>query len=324
MSDNSLVTIVVPLHNAERYLKKCLQSICSQTYTDLEILVVDDDSTDHSREIARRMAYADSRVRLLRTPGRQGAQHARYMGIDSANGDRLLFVDADDILRPQAVEQLVDAMDRHEADMVQMRFMRRIRCLNIRYGETFIPDLCDRRIDGEEYDHIASYIGMDSVINPSVCAKIYRTRLLRMATRTPFRQFWGDDQIFNIDYLRLARSMAFIPYTGYLYRWGGRTSRFRFSALEDYKNVYRLKLRLGQRRDALEAELLSLLRYYIRQLNTELGWTRDAVVMYLEKELADPLWRPVSSRYNTSALVDCEFARLQKHYFKYVGKRLLR
>lgn len=324
MSDNRLVTIVVPLCNAERYIRKCLKSVCSQSYEDIEILIVDDNSTDRSLSIVRHFAEIDNRIRLLDCPHQTGAQNARNIGIREARGSKLLFVDADDYLKTQAVERLSDAMDEYDVDIVQMRFMRCVRFLKFRYGETFEPTLCNRRIDGDEYLQISSYVGMNSYINPAVWAKIYRTHLLRMASHTPFDQFWGDDQIFNIDYLRLARSIAFIPYSGYVYRWGGRTSHFKFSALEDFKNVYRTKLKLGQDSTALQNEMLTLLRYYIRQLNTELGWTREAIVMLMENELSDPIWKHVKEEYDTTALVDCEFNRLQTHYFKYISKRLLR
>lgn len=324
MSQNAVVSVIVPLHNEETFLRKCLRSVLSQTYPHLEVIVVDDNSTDRSMMIARRVAMSDSRVRLVSMKGHSGAQAARFTGVEAACGDMIMFVDSDDILRRQSVQLLVEAMETYDVDLVQMRFLRRFRNFNFRYGETYDSTLSNRRIEGEDYKSLSSYIGMDSYITPSLCGKLYRTSLMRMINRTPFDQFWGDDQICNIDYLRLARSIAFIDYSGYIYRWGGRTTRFRYSDLQKYKNVYKLKLRQGQDRACLESEMKMLLRYYIRQLYTELGWTRDAIVMCLRPELDDPMWSPIVDVNMLERLVDAEFSHVQQNAFKAIVKRLLR
>lgn len=318
------VTVIVPLHNKERNVRQCLKSIMTQSHKDIEILVVNDASTDRSAGIVHTLAASDSRIRVIDLPERSGAQKARYVGVDEARGGKLTFVDADDMLKPKAVAMMADTMDSLGVDLVQMRFRRKIKCFTFNYREIYNPGLTGRRIEGEDYRSIASYVGMDSYINPSACAKLYRTHLLRTAPRTKFDRFWGDDQILNIDYLGVARSMAFISYVGYLYRWGGATTRYQFSALRDYKNVYLLKMRLGQDKTCLDAELLQLLRYYIRQLNTELGWTREAVTMYLEQELADPVWRRVASPAEAARIVDAEFLTLQQNALRNICKRLLR
>ncbi len=324
MSQNEIVSVIVPLHNEEVFLRRCLKSILSQTYPHLEVIVVDDNSTDRSMLIARRVAVSDSRVKVVSMSGQRGAQAARFVGVEEAKGEMIMFVDSDDMLRRQSVQLLVEAMRKYDVDLVQMRFMRRFRYFNFRYGETFDRSLSFRRIDGADYVSLSSYIGMDSYITPSLWGKLYRTSLMRMINRTPFDQFWGDDQICNIDYLRLAHSIAFIDYSGYIYRWGGRTTRFRYSDLQKYKNVYKLKLRQGQDRSCLDSEMKLLLRYYIRQLYTELGWTRDAIVMCLRPELDDPMWRPIVDANMLERLVDAEFSHVQQNAFKAIAKRFLR
>lgn len=324
MNSETLVSVIVPLHNEERFLRKCLDSILSQTYDNLEVIVVDDNSTDSSRSVVKKVIEVDERVRLIRLKGAKGAQAARFAGVEEAKGERIMFVDSDDILRKKSVELLSDAMDEFEVDLVQMRFVRRVRGFNIRYGEIYDESIYNRKIDGLDFLNLRSYIGMDSYITPSLCGKLYRTSLMRMINRTPFDQFWGDDQICNIDYLRLTRSMAFIDYQGYIYRWGGRTTHFTYSDLEKYKNVYLLKLKLGQDRQYLNNEMLLLLRYYIRQLYTELGWTREAIIMVLKEELKKDLWKKIISAEEVEKIVDEEFAGLQHKPLKVIFKRLLK
>ena len=324
MNEDKLISIIVPFKNEEKFLGKCIDSITGQTYSNLEILVVVDHSSESSVSFVNKIAKKDSRIVPLILTKQKGAQAARFEGLENARGERIMFVDSDDLLRPQAVELLSAAMDNYDVDLVQMRFIRRFYRFNWHYKESYDPHLSEKRIEGDEYMRLSSYVGMESLINPSLWGKLYRTPLLRILKPTPFEQFWGDDQICNIDYLRLARSMAFIDYVGYIYRWGGRTSKFEFSNLEKYKNVYRLKLKLGQDPDSLRKELHLLLRYYIRQMNTELGWTRDALIIILKKELEDPLWEGIISIDEIETLVDKEFSDLHQSAFKTIIKRLLR
>lgn len=111
----SVITVVVPIYNVERYLPECLSSLASQTYPDLDIVLVDDGSTDGSAEVAQRQVAGDSRFRLVRQPNR-GLGAARNVGIDFGTGDYLTFVDSDDVLPPYALEVLVGALEQTGSD----------------------------------------------------------------------------------------------------------------------------------------------------------------------------------------------------------------
>ncbi len=322
---NELITVIVPVHNKERYLAKCLKSILRQSYTDLEIIVVDDSSSDGSKRIIEEYADKDSRIKVIESSSKLGALHCRYEAIKVALGQRMVFVDADDWIEPQAVERLNAAMDLYDVDMVQMRHRRVMSGMKVKYYEHYDRELAGRRFDGEEFKSLASYVGMDSLIAPPFWGKIYRTEIIKSNPLPDFRQFWGEDQIFNIQYLLHAKSIAFIDYKGYNYRWGGETSsNYRYAALRDYKYVHYLKKVLGQRQDYINEELLSLLRYHIRQLNTELGWTREAIIMVMEDELQDPVWQQAGLTATATELVTEQLSEVQRHMIKYMVKRLLR
>ncbi|MEV4757249.1 glycosyltransferase family 2 protein [Micromonospora sp. NPDC049559] len=111
----SVLTVVVPIYNVERYLAECLRSLAGQTYPDLDIVLVDDGSTDGSAEVAQRHVAADPRFRLVRQPNR-GLGAARNVGIDFGMGDYLTFVDSDDVLPPYALEVLVGALEQTGSD----------------------------------------------------------------------------------------------------------------------------------------------------------------------------------------------------------------
>lgn len=100
-----LVSVIIPVYNVADYLGACLESVCQQTYTNLEIILIDDGSTDGSLDKVRDLIQADARVRVL-TQTNQGAAAARNKGLDEAKGDYILFVDADDWVTPDAVASL--------------------------------------------------------------------------------------------------------------------------------------------------------------------------------------------------------------------------
>lgn len=112
-----LVSIIMPAYNAERYLEECLASVEGQTYRDLEIILVDDGSTDETLRMARDHAARDERITVL-TQQNQYAGVARNNGMAKASGDYLLFLDSDDIFEPDMVERLVARAEATEADAV--------------------------------------------------------------------------------------------------------------------------------------------------------------------------------------------------------------
>src|SRR4051812_35859428 len=109
------VSVVVPIYNVATYLDACLQSIAQQTLTDLDVVMVDDGSTDDSADIARSMGERDPRFRLV-TKANGGLGSARNAGIDAATGEFLAFVDSDDVLPRHALETLLGSLDRSGSD----------------------------------------------------------------------------------------------------------------------------------------------------------------------------------------------------------------
>lgn len=106
------VSVIVPVHNAEKYLEQCLNSIIGQTLKDIEVICVDDKSTDGSAVILDSYAANEPRLRVLQSPG-LGAGGARNIGLESAQGKYLSFLDADDFFEPDMLESAVAKPERH-------------------------------------------------------------------------------------------------------------------------------------------------------------------------------------------------------------------
>lgn len=320
-----LVSVIIPIYNKQKYLGKCLRSLLSQSYPSIEVIVVDDCSTDSSPAKIKHLLAGRTGTTVVRNEQNMGLLKSRYVGIAHAHGTYTAFMDADDWMEPRAIQTMVEAMTEFGADLVQIRNQRRMKGMAVKYQERFDPSLAGRLIEGEEFRSLASYVGMDSYIYPACWGKLYRTDKLREATRMDFDQFWGEDQIFNIQYLRECKSMVFSDYVGYNYRWGGQTSAvYKYSALREYKYVHQLKRMFGQDQACIDSEIKMLLRYHVRSLITELGYTREAVEMILADELRDPLWRRVGVTMSAAELVEAEVADIQRSPMKYLAKRLLK
>lgn len=115
---NPLISIIVPVYNVEHYIADCIDSIVSQSYKRLELILVDDGSSDNSFAICKKYSQSDSRIKLM-TVNRGGVSVARNLGKDYAKGDYVLFVDSDDVLLPDALMHYVDNVNRTNADIIK-------------------------------------------------------------------------------------------------------------------------------------------------------------------------------------------------------------
>ena len=114
---NSRVTVIVPVYNSEKHIHKCLQSLLDQTYKNIEIILVDDGSTDRCPQICDEYAAKYQQVRTIHQKNR-GVSCARNHGLEMATGTKIAFVDSDDWIQPAMMEEMVSAAEEHAADIV--------------------------------------------------------------------------------------------------------------------------------------------------------------------------------------------------------------
>lgn len=136
--EEKLVSVIVPIYNVEPYLNQCVKSIVTQTYDNLEIILVDDGSPDHCPEICDEWAKKDQRIRVLHKKN-GGLSDARNAGLALCHGELVMFVDSDDWIAPEMAEKMTAAMAQYDADMVICQFM------------LALPDgRMQRKFDGED------------------------------------------------------------------------------------------------------------------------------------------------------------------------------
>lgn len=116
------LSFIVPVYNAEKYLKKCVESILNQTFQDFEVIFIDDASTDKSLDILNSYAY-DKRIKII-TKANEGVSLARNCGLELARGEYLMFVDADDWIDKNTSEVMVDVIKKKQADVVFWPYIR--------------------------------------------------------------------------------------------------------------------------------------------------------------------------------------------------------
>lgn len=118
-----LITVIIPIYNVEPYLQKCIDSICMQTYSRLEIILVDDGSSDNCGKICDKNSEVDSRIVVIHKEN-GGLSSARNAGLDIAKGEYIAFVDSDDTIHPQFIEILLNLSFQYDSDISQCDFLR--------------------------------------------------------------------------------------------------------------------------------------------------------------------------------------------------------
>ncbi len=116
-NDMEKVSVIIPAYNVERFIAECVNSVREQTYKNLEIIIVDDGSSDGTLDICQRIAVEDDRIKVLQN-NHGGVSRARNAGLDNATGGYIMSVDSDDVIAPDMIETLYNKLKEHNADVV--------------------------------------------------------------------------------------------------------------------------------------------------------------------------------------------------------------
>ena len=238
-----MVSVIVPVYNAESTLRRCADSILEQSYPDLELILVDDGSKDASPLICDSYMQKDARVRVIHKPN-SGASATRNLGIAEARGHYLQFVDSDDWLTPDATEKLVAAAEAHQADLVIADFYRVSgKLVDSKHRVMPVGVMTRREYASTMMENPASfYYGV-------LWNKLYRRDLVvqHHLEMNPALRIC-EDFMFNLEYLRVARYIVAVPSPVYYYvrtknsivsqTYGMTTLKIRLAAFDEYKQFY--------------------------------------------------------------------------------------
>lgn len=201
-----MVSVIVPIYNVEEYLEECLESIRNQTYTNIEVILVNDGSTDGSREICESYCEKDIRFRLINQEN-QGQSVARNRGFKESIGQYIMFVDSDDVVNTDVLEVLLPYM-KTDVDIVECEMTREKEAFFLNKIPTIV-------FEGNSKEAILNCIAFRAV---KFCAftKLYRREIVE---KIPFLEGYIYEDVFTgINYLNHIRKIIVVDYIGYYYR----------------------------------------------------------------------------------------------------------
>ena len=205
------VSIVIPIYRAEKYIKRCIDSVLAQTYKDLEIILVEDGSPDNCGAICDAYAKKDSRIKVIHKEN-EGVSKARNTGLSQVTGTYVQFVDSDDSLKPNMTETLVKNMEQKHADLVVCGFYEE----NLNYSKVSKPG--DEPGIYEQTQFLKNITKNPYSFHYGVLwNKLFRADLLREQICFSSDMDFGEDFIFNLHYLRYAKKIAVIEEPLYSY-----------------------------------------------------------------------------------------------------------
>lgn len=232
-----LVSIIVPIYRTEKYLKRCVDSILSQTLTDIEVILVDDDSPDNCPKICDEYAHSDSRIKVIHKRN-DGVSAARNAGIDAASGKYIGFVDSDDYVEPDMFECLAEHSEKTGCGVSVASFYE-----TYQGGETHertVPNKLARIAEMSDFDEL-----IQCEVGCYVWNKLFRTAIIR-GNSVCFQEGVQliEDALFYLDYIKFADSVCFIGKPVYHYMRNGNSicATYQHNAFELHKTLYRKRI----------------------------------------------------------------------------------
>lgn len=241
------ISIIVPVYNVEPYLRQCLDSLINQTYQNIEIICVDDGSTDSSGKILDQYAQTDSRLQSIHTKN-SGVASARNTGLSIASGKYITFVDGDDWIDANACEKAVLQTETQCFDLVMWSYIREfpdhsapkvIFPAQKIFHETECREL-QRRMIGLWGSELAHPENADALC--TVWGKLYRREIIEQnAVRFTDLKRIGtyEDGLFNLNYLAYTKSAIYLPdYFSHYRKNTGMTAKYRSKLSAQWKNLF--------------------------------------------------------------------------------------
>lgn len=223
--ETQCVSVIVPVYNAEKFLADTSKAILKQSYQNLEIIFIENGSTDQTWEICKELAVNDDRVKIMHIEKR-GVSAARNAGIEAASGDYIVFSDSDDFMQPHMIETMVHTMNERKAELVICGF----RHMDSATGEEI------ETIYGLQHEFFGKekYLHLDMMLRAQILHAVWNKLFLKETInkhQIRFRETMqiGEDLTFNLDYLDMVDAVFCLSeplYDHYLRRSGSITSTF--------------------------------------------------------------------------------------------------
>lgn len=243
------ISIIVPVYNTAKYLPKCLDSLIGQTYQNLEIICVNDGSTDSSLNLLRHYAVNNSQIQVI-NQNNMGLSGARNTGVSSATGDYLMFVDSDDWIDPNMCELLMQAANNYDADCVMCSYCRdygnhivqsHVFDSDIIWDETSTRENFYRRLFGPIGKETARPYEVDIIV--SACMQLFRAKICRCVEFIDTKKIGTEDCLYQMMVYKNCKRFVYIDKPMYHYRKTNETSlttKYNPFLFDRWQNMYDL------------------------------------------------------------------------------------
>jgi glycosyltransferase involved in cell wall biosynthesis len=295
------ISVIAPVYKTERFLRTCLGSIVRQTFTDWELVVVNDASPDNSAAILAEFALKDPRIKIITHPVNRGVSQARFTGLAAAAGRYIVFVDSDDWIPRGALRALYDKIEAEAADMVigsMVKTFGRHSLIKTRPSNNYasrepltesisVPELMDK--------YYLNYFGVN-YFSATLWGRIYRRATLDRAHLEPLPFSLFEDVMFNMMLHPHLTKIGFVTDTVYYYRFGGGTGTSTPRFLSDVKAQFRLKEKYIQQYDYraatpyIKVELINCFYSHFANLSMLDGMGYDKIGQLIADELKDDIY----------------------------------
>lgn len=234
--NKNMISIIVPVYNVENKVNRCLDCLVNQTYKNIEMLLIDDGSTDNSGQICDEYAKKDKRIKVIHKQN-GGVSSARNVGIKEASGKYLMFVDSDDYMEKNTCEIMADAIEKYNVDLI-------IASYNTVYNDKIMKHICTEKI----YKNISDIkddfrlIYMDCFLN-SPWNKLFKKEFITKKFDENMRYF--EDYYFVLDYMDNIKNLATIETPLYYYVEdvnSSLTKIFREDTFDVFPKIYKRQL----------------------------------------------------------------------------------
>ena len=202
-----LISIIIPVYNIAAYLPRCLDSVCKQTYPNLEIILIDDGSTDESLKICQNYAQQNPRIRVFHQENK-GVSAARNLGLEQLTGDFFAFIDGDDWVVAHCMERLLKLAEDYQADIAQ--------ACSLQQQDDHLPTFTQRVYAKGLVPTQDVFLNSPFPNTSNIWAKLYRTSALKNLRFNPTYAL-GEDDLFFFEAVQLAKRVAATEEPLYVY-----------------------------------------------------------------------------------------------------------
>ena len=238
------VSVVVPVYNAEKYIRSCVDSALNQTLKNIEVIIVDDCSTDNSLNLCRELYGNNDRVKIFQQPVNHGPGAARNAGIREASGEYIAFLDSDDEIMPEHLQNMFTAAKEHDADVIHNNRIWIMLPLEdgtipvemLDHPESIVMCKMDKGERVTDVKTITSDLNQrfdlwtKGGLHCNVCNKMFRRSLITENSisfpeaKLPEGTMLSEDELFCLQCILTAKNYVFTPRSGYILRFNPTSS----------------------------------------------------------------------------------------------------